>query len=76
MPKMPIFLFGKSFWKPLDRWFETKFQKSFKTINPADRKIYKITDDVEEIVKAANKVGHRSIYDNIYNNDKPIKTII
>ncbi len=68
MPKMPIFLIGKSFWKPLDRWFETKMQKSLKTIGPSDRKIYKITDDVNAVVKAANKIGHRSIYDNIYNN--------
>ena len=76
MPKMPIFLIGKSFWKPLDRWFESKMQKSFKTINPADRKLYKITDDVTEVVKAANKIGHRSIYDNIYNNKKSdFKTI-
>lgn len=70
MPKMPMFLIGKSFWKPIDRWFESKLQKSFKTINPADRKIYKITDDIDEVVKAANKIGHRSIYDNLYNNHK------
>ena len=68
MPKMPMFLVGKSFWKPLDRWFETKMQKSLRTINPSDRKIYKITEDMDEIVKAANKIGHRSIYDNLYNN--------
>ena len=71
MPKMPMFLIGKSYWKPLDRWFESKLQKAAKTINPADRKIYKITDDIEEVVKAANKIGHRSIYDNIYNNKSP-----
>jgi len=76
MPKMPMFLIGKSFWKPMDRWFESKFQKTFKTINPADRNIYKITDDIEEVVKAANKIGHRSIYDNIYNSKKPIRSII
>ena len=70
MPKMPMFLIGKSFWKPIDRWFESKLQKSFKTINPADRKIYKITDDIDEVVKAAHKIGHRSIYDNLYNNHK------
>ena len=67
MPKMPMFLIGKSFWKPLDRFFETKMQK-LGTINPADRKIYKITDDVTEVVKAANKIGHPSIHDNLYNN--------
>ena len=67
MPKMPIFLIGKSFWKPLDRWFEIKMQKSLKTINAVDRKLYKITDNIDEVVKAANKIGHRSIYDNLYN---------
>ncbi|MBR3164268.1 TIGR00730 family Rossman fold protein [Candidatus Saccharibacteria bacterium] len=68
MPKMPMFLIGKSFWKPLDRFFESKLQKSFHTINPADRKLYKITDDITDVVKAANKIGHPSIYDNLYND--------
>ena len=75
MPKMPMFLIGKSFWKPLDRWFESKMQKGLKTINSNDRKIYKITDDVDEVVKAANRIGHRSIYDNLYNNHRPYKQI-
>ncbi len=72
MPKMPMFIIGKAYWKPIDRWFETKMQKSYKTINPPDRKIYKITDNIEDVVKAANKIGHRSIYDNIYNS-RPAK---
>ena len=67
MPKMPMFLIGKSFWKPLDKFFETKMQK-MGTIKAADRKIYKITDDITEVVKAANKIGHPSIYENLYNN--------
>ena len=68
MPKMPMFLIGKSFWRPLDRFFETKMQKNG-TINPKDRKIYKITDDITEVVKAANKIGHPSIYENLYDNN-------
>jgi uncharacterized protein (TIGR00730 family) len=67
MPKMPMFLIGKSFWKPLDKFFETKMQK-MGTINAKDRRIYKITDDITEVVKAANKIGHPSIYENLYNN--------
>ena len=67
MPKMPMFLIGKSFWKPLDRFFATKMLP-LKTINDKDRKIYRITDDIDEVVKAADKIGHRSIYDNIYND--------
>ena len=69
MPKMPMFLIGKSFWKPLDRFFATKMTP-LKTINDKDRKIYRITDDIDEVVKAANKIGHVSIYDNIYNDKK------
>lgn len=67
MPKMPMFLIGKSYWKPLDRFFETKMQKAG-TISAKDRKIYKITDDITEVVKAANKIGHPSIYENLYDN--------
>ena len=40
----------------------------FKTATIQERNIYKITDDINEIVKAANKVGHPKINDNIYNN--------
>lgn len=71
MPKMPMFLIGKSFWKPLDRFFASKMQP-LKTINASDRKIYRITDNIDEVVEAANKIGHPSIYDNLY-NDKPSK---
>lgn len=67
MPKMPMFLIGKSFWKPLDRYFALKMTP-LKTIKDSDRKIYRITDDIDEVVKAADKIGHRSIYDNIYND--------
>ena len=67
MPKMPMFLIGKSFWKPLDRYFATKMTP-LKTIKDSDRKIYTITDDINEVVKAANKIGHPSIHENIYNN--------
>lgn len=69
MPRMPMFLIGKSFWKPLDRFFATKMQP-IKTIAPDDRKIYRITDDIDEVVEAANKIGHPSIYENIYDHGK------
>ncbi len=65
MPIMPLFLFGKSFWRPLDHFFAMKMSP-LKTINPLDRKIYKLTDNVEEIVRAANKIGHPKIKTNYY----------
>ncbi len=76
MPKMPMFLIGKSFWKPLDKYFYEKFERQMKTIAKGDRSIYRITDNIEEVVEAANKIGHPSIYDNLYNNtNKKFKNI-
>ncbi len=65
MPKMPMFLFGKTFWKPLDKFYTTKMLPK-KLINKGDNKIYKITDDIQEIVRAANKIGHPKIKTNYY----------
>lgn len=65
MPVMPMFLFGKSFWRPLDHFYATKMA-TLKTINSSDRKIYKLTDSVEEILAAANKIGHPKIKTNYY----------
>jgi uncharacterized protein (TIGR00730 family) len=68
MPRMPMFLIGKSFWTPMDRFIVNKMQKGLKTIGVHDRKIYTITDDITLVVKAAEKIGHPSIHENIYNN--------
>lgn len=65
MPKMPMFLFGKSFWKPLDKFYTSKMQP-LKLIGKNDQKIYKLTDDINEIVRAANKIGHPKIKTNYY----------
>ena len=73
MPKMPMFLFGKSFCKPLDHFYATKMV-SLKTINAPDRKIYKLTDSVEEIVAAANKIGHPKIKTNYYDGFSSAKS--
>ncbi len=69
MPKMPMFLFGKTFWKPLDKFYTTKILPK-KLINKGDDKIYKITDDIQEIVRAANKIGHPKIKTNYYDGFK------
>ena len=65
MPKMPIFFYGKSFWRPLDKFYATKMTP-LGLIKDSDRKIYKITDDVTEIVRAANKIGHPKVKTNYY----------
>ena len=69
MPRMPVFLFGKSYWRPLDRYFRNKFAKE-RMIKISDTHIYKITDNLDEIVRAANKVGHPRVDENLYDNYK------
>lgn len=65
MPKMPVFLFGKSFWRPLDKFYNNKMLP-LGLIGKNDTSIYKMTDDISEIVKAANKIGHPAIKTNYY----------
>lgn len=67
MPKMPVFLFGKSYWRPLERYFRTKFVKE-KMIKASDLHIFKITDDLDEIIRAANKIGHFKVDESMYDH--------
>lgn len=69
MPKMPIFLIGKSYWKPLDRFYQTKMLP-MELIAKNDRNLYTITDDIREVVKAANRIGHLKIKENYYDHYK------
>lgn len=64
MPKMPVFLVGKSFWKNFDKIIVKMLE--LKMIAMHDTKIFKITDDLNEIVKAANKIGHPKVSENFY----------
>ena len=67
MPRMPIFLIGKSFWKDLDKFF-AKHMVPRKLILSKDREIYTITDNINDVVKAANKIGHPKVGDNYYDS--------
>ena len=64
MPKMPVFLFGKSFWRPLDKMYQKMYE--YKLIDKNDIKLVHVTDDIEEIVRAANIVGHPKISESYY----------
>ena len=64
MPKMPIFLVGKGYWRSFDRIIKKMLE--LRLINIQDTKLFTITDDLNEIVKAANKIGHPKISENFY----------
>ena len=64
MPKMPMFLIGKDFWKNFSKAI-TKME-GLELINKEDTKIFRTTDDLNAVVRAANKIGHPKISENFY----------
>ena len=64
MPKMPMFLIGKDFWKGFDKIIGKMML--LKLINVKDAGIFTITNDTGKVVKAANKIGHPKISENFY----------
>ena len=73
MPHMPVFLVGKSYWKGFDKII--KQMVDLKLVSPKDTKIFKITDDLMEIVKAANKIGHPKISENFYDGFEEVSAM-
>ena len=65
MPRMPFYFFGKSFWKPLDKFFQNKMVAG-KLVGVRDTHIYHLTDDVRDIVRAADHMGHPKVGINYY----------
>ncbi len=68
MPTMPIFCVGKDFWRAID-----PMNRKILNMGMADKsevKLVKYTDDLMEIVKAANKIGHPKISENFYDGFK------
>ncbi len=74
MPKMPVFLIGKTYWKAFDRIIRQMITLGL--INEKDPKIFKITDDVMDVVKAANKIGHPKISENFYDGFREASAMV
>lgn len=73
MPQMPVFLIGKSYWRSLDRLLKKMLDMGL--IAEKDTKIFKITDDITEVVKAANKIGHPKIAESFYDGFREASSI-
>ncbi|MDR1820818.1 MAG: TIGR00730 family Rossman fold protein [Oscillospiraceae bacterium] len=67
MPQMPVFFIGSEFWQPLEDFFKNKLLPSG-FIKDSDTKIYEITDDLDSVVIAANKIGNPPLRTNIYDS--------
>lgn len=46
--KVPIILYGKEYWAPLQKWIEDTMYKKYKTIKKEDLDIYHVVDSVDE----------------------------
>lgn len=73
MPKMPVFLIGKDYWKSFEKVIDKMLK--LKLISARDTKIFTITNDVTEVVKAANKIGHPKISENFYDGFKEAREL-
>jgi uncharacterized protein (TIGR00730 family) len=47
---VPIIMMGRAFWEPLVTWMEDELLRNLHTINPDDLRIWKLTDDIDEVV--------------------------
>lgn len=74
MPKMPVFLVGKDYWKAFDKIIGKMMV--LKLINVRDAGIFTITDDVRKIVDAANKIGHPKISENFYDGFREASALV
>ena len=73
MPRMPVFLVGEDYWKSFDRIIGEMI--GLKLISASDTKIFEITDDINKVVAAANKIGHPKIYENFYDGFREAATL-
>ena len=74
MPKLPVFLVGADYWSAFDAVIQKMVE--LKLIDKNDAGIFKITDNVMDVVDAANKIGHPKISENFYDGFKEASAIM
>jgi uncharacterized protein (TIGR00730 family) len=55
IPRVPVILVGSDFWKPLADFIQTNVYENHSAVSKGDMGIYKITDNVEEILEIIKK---------------------
>lgn len=73
MPKMPVFLVGADYWSAFDLVVDRMIELGL--VNADDTKIFEITDDINKVVEAANKIGHPKISENFYDGFKEARAV-
>ena len=73
MPRMPLFLIGTDYWAAFDAVIKEMI--SLGLVKAEDANIFEITDDLQKVVDAANKIGHPKISENFYDGFKEARSI-
>ncbi len=73
MPKMPVFLVGADYWTAFDQVIKQMIELGLVAKNDAG--IFKITDNVQDVIDAANKIGWPKISENFYDGFKEARAI-
>ena len=73
MPKMPVFLVGTDYWKGFDRMIGKMIALGL--IASKDTAIFHITDNLQDVVDAANKIGHPKVSENFYDGFREAKAL-
>ena len=73
MPKMPVFLVGADYWTAFDAVINKMIELGL--VKAEDAKIFEITDDLQKVVDAANKIGHPKISENFYDGFKEAREV-
>lgn len=55
VPQVPVVLLGKDFWTPLDQMIRETLADTYHTIEPEDRSLYIITDDIQLVADRVNE---------------------
>lgn len=53
--KIPLILVGEDFWRPLDGFIKKNMVEQHGTIDPEDRNLYTITDDMDKVIELIKK---------------------
>lgn len=73
MPRMPVFLIGEDYWKDFEKIISKMVDMGL--INKKDTEIFEVTDDLNKVVEAANKIGHKKISESFYDGFREASAI-
>ncbi len=63
IPRLPIVLVGRAYWEPLHDFIQENLVSKFQTVSPEDVNLYRIEDDIDEIVRLVKAAPMRYEYD-------------